>query len=407
SKVLSVLFSKNPHTVRLEGTPHLVELCTDEKIRDVVMEVATDNLKHLLLEKPPEAIASHYLGRPTMPSEWTESAVKACLYLYLAILPLNQALIQELAQVYVKTVNEAKRAILRLLEEPICNMGMDSPELLTLVETCPKGGETLITRIIHILTEKAPPSEALVSRVRELYNRRVSDVRFLIPVLTGLSKKEVIAVLPKLIKLNPYVVKEVFNRLWGVTLDTGSSPLTPVDLLVALHLIDNEKCDVKTVIKATGLCFAERNIYTGEVLAVVLQQLMEQPQLPTLFMRTVIQTLAHYPKLLGFVMNILTRLIAKQVWKQRKVWEGFIKCCQRAVSSSTGGAVAQLLLQLPPPQLADVFTTAPDLHSELLKYLDTFTETQRAAIPTSILEVIETKGESITASDETSIPTEK
>lgn len=53
-------------------------------------------------------------------------------------------------------------------------------------------------------------------RVRELYNRRVSDVRFLIPVLTGLSKKEVIAVLPKLIKLNPHVVKEVSYALFGV-----------------------------------------------------------------------------------------------------------------------------------------------------------------------------------------------
>lgn len=59
-----------------------------------------------------------------------------------------------LAQVYVKTVNEAKRSILRLLEGPIRHMGMESPQLLKLVETCPKGGETLITRIIHILTEK-------------------------------------------------------------------------------------------------------------------------------------------------------------------------------------------------------------------------------------------------------------
>lgn len=58
----------------------------------------------------------------------------------------------------------------------------------------------------------APPSEELVSRVKELYNKRVSDVRFLIPVLTGLTKKEVIAVLPKLIKLNPHVVKEVIKR---------------------------------------------------------------------------------------------------------------------------------------------------------------------------------------------------
>ena len=33
-------------------------------------------------------------------------------------------------------------------------MGMDSPELLLLVDNCPKGAETLITRIIHILTDK-------------------------------------------------------------------------------------------------------------------------------------------------------------------------------------------------------------------------------------------------------------
>ena len=33
-------------------------------------------------------------------------------------------------------------------------MGMQSPELLTLVESCPKGAETLVTRVIHILTDK-------------------------------------------------------------------------------------------------------------------------------------------------------------------------------------------------------------------------------------------------------------
>jgi hypothetical protein len=33
-------------------------------------------------------------------------------------------------------------------------MGMGSPEILKLVENCPKGAETLVTRIIHILTEQ-------------------------------------------------------------------------------------------------------------------------------------------------------------------------------------------------------------------------------------------------------------
>ena len=33
-------------------------------------------------------------------------------------------------------------------------MGMESKEVLKLVEECPKGSETLVTRIIHILTDK-------------------------------------------------------------------------------------------------------------------------------------------------------------------------------------------------------------------------------------------------------------
>ena len=31
---------------------------------------------------------------------------------------------------------------------------MHSPELLLFVENCPKGAETLVTRVIHILTDK-------------------------------------------------------------------------------------------------------------------------------------------------------------------------------------------------------------------------------------------------------------
>ncbi|CAG2183601.1 unnamed protein product, partial [Oppiella nova] len=164
-----------------------------------------------------------------------------------------------------------------------------------------------------------------------------------------------IAALPKLIKLNPIVVKEVFNRLLGAHVESGTnfqSPLSPAELLVALHTIDTTKCEIKTIIKATNLCFAETNIYTAEVLAIVMQLLMENNPLPTLLMRTVIQSLSQYPRLIGFVMNILQRLILKQVWKQKRVWEGFIKCCQRTKPQSF-----QVLLQLPAPQLKAVFVS--------------------------------------------------
>jgi len=49
-------------------------------------------------------------------------------------------------------------------------MGMDSPELLLLVENCPRGAETLVTRIIHILTDKGCcPSFVVVAYLLPFY----------------------------------------------------------------------------------------------------------------------------------------------------------------------------------------------------------------------------------------------
>ena len=256
----------------------------------------------------------------------------------------SQKLLTHLADVYVQTGGDVKRTILRILEVPIKEIGMESEELLSLVENCPKGSETLVTRIIHILTERTAPSPELVNKVRDLYAKRVADVRFLIPVLNGLTKQEVGAALPKLIKLNPVVVKEVFNRLLGTGSSAQSGAMTPADLMIALHNIDTSKCDMKTIIKATGLCFQEKSVFTMEVLTIVLQQLMEQKDIPLLLMRTVIQSVALYPNLIGFTMNILQRLIVKQVWKQKMLWEGFIKCCERTKPQSF-----RVLLQVPCP----------------------------------------------------------
>lgn len=61
---------------------------------------------------------------------------------------------KRLARVYVSTAADVKRTIIRLLEQPVRGMGMNSPELLLLVEQCPKGAETLVTRVIHVLTDK-------------------------------------------------------------------------------------------------------------------------------------------------------------------------------------------------------------------------------------------------------------
>ncbi|XP_059163192.1 symplekin-like [Physella acuta] len=364
------------------------------KMQVEIEKYANLQLKKLLQPKPPTTPTTG-LSLEDASETWTEELIKGHLYLHLGLLPSNHKLIHELANIYTATSADIKRTILRVLEVPVKGMGMDSPELLTLVENCPKGSETLVMRVIHILTDKAVPSPELVDRIRDLYHKRVPDVRFLIPVLNGLSKSEVMEALPKLIKLNPMVVKEVFNRLMGSHVSNDSvyhSPLTPVELLVALHNIDPSKCDIKTTIKAANLCFSERNIYTQEVLAIVMQHLMEQDPLPTLLMRTVIQSLSMYPRLIGFVLNILQRLIVKKVWKQKKVWEGFIRCCQRAKPQSF-----QVLLKLPATQLKDVFEVCPDLREPLLAYVQGLTENQKSHINKSVMAVLEEGGDSAAA----------
>ncbi|KAG9435892.1 symplekin isoform X1 [Apis mellifera carnica] len=390
---LNVLLCHTGHennTIREAAIQLVCQLYSRPELSKLIEEYAVLYLGFLRLHIPPEIVFGQDRGRPQVESQWTESTTRACLGLYLALLSEHQDLIHELARVYTSMSADVKRIVLRLVEGPVRSLGMGSPQLLALVENCPKGAETLVTRIIHILTEKSAPSVELVSRVRELYQTRVSDVRFLIPVLNGLTKKEVIAALPKLIKLNPIVVKEVFNRLLGThNNESGvphTSPITPAELLIALHNIDPSKAELKTIIKATSLCFAEKQIYTQETVAVVMQHLMEMTPLPTLLMRTVIQSLALYPRLSGFVMNILQRLILKQVWKQPKVWEGFVKCCERTQPQSFA-----VILQLPPTQLAEALKMASNLRTPLLAHVEAFAENQKAHIPQSIMDVIQGK----------------
>ncbi|XP_051937942.1 symplekin isoform X2 [Hippocampus zosterae] len=384
--VLLDLSSHEKEKVRSTALAFLKRMYEKDHLRDYIEKFALNYMQLLVHPNPPSLLFG--ADKDTeVASPWTEETVRQCLFLYLSLLPLNHKLVHELASVYTEAIADIKRSVLRAIELPIRGMGMNSPELLLLVENCPKGAETLVTRCLHILTDKVPPSPELVERVRDLYHKRVPDVRFLIPVINGLEKNEVVQALPKLIKLNPIVVKEVFNRLLGTQHSEGSSsvsPLTPGDLLIALHNIDSIKCDMKSIIKATNLCFSEKNVYTSEVLAVVMQQLMEHSPLPILLMRTVIQSLTMYPRLCGFVMNILARLIVKQVWKYPKVWEGFVKCCQRTKPQSYS-----VLLQLPHAQLASVFERCPEMREPLLHHVRSFTPHQATHIPASIMAVLE------------------
>jgi symplekin len=53
-------------------------------------------------------------------------------------------------------------------------------------------------------------------------------------------------------------------------------------------------------------------------------------------MRTVIQSLVHWPKAVDSIMSMLRHLLSRRVWEMPKLWAGFVRCCQMAMPASAG-----------------------------------------------------------------------
>ena len=124
------------------------------------------------------------------------------------------------------------------------------------------------------------------------------------------------------------------------------------------------------------------DIFRSDILAVVMNQLVDEPVLPTLFMRTVsiqtnvglllliadiqvIQAVSTYRSLVPFVSStLLTRLITKKIWTVAPLWEGFIRCAKLIAPASFGA-----LLQLPKEQLRELVDKQPSLKAGLREYV--------------------------------------
>ncbi|KAI3934754.1 hypothetical protein MKW92_015340, partial [Papaver armeniacum] len=133
------------------------------------------------------------------------------------------------------------------------------------------------------------------------------DVGILILVLSSLSKEEVLPIFPKLVNLSADKFQNALARMLQGS--SHSSPvLSPAEVLIAIHGIA-----LKKVMDACNACFEQRQVFTQQVLSKVLNQLVEQIPLPLLFMRTVLQAIGAFPALVDFIMEILSRLVAKQV----------------------------------------------------------------------------------------------
>ncbi|RXI01401.1 hypothetical protein DVH24_014750 [Malus domestica] len=210
------------------------------------------------------------------------------------------------------------KAVHRQIPILVRTMGL-SPNLLEIISDPPTGSENLLMQVLHTLTDGIVPSQELIFTVRKLYDSKLKDVEILIPILPFLLKDEVMLIFPHLVNLQ----LDKFQAALACTLQ---------------------------VTDACNACFEQRQIFTQQVIAKVLNQLVctigyflifllhrfqaerkddqasylqvEQIPLPLLVMRTVLQAIVAFPAL----AEILSRPVSKQIWKYPKLWLGFLKC---------------------------------------------------------------------------------
>ncbi|KAF9124535.1 hypothetical protein BGW39_008123 [Mortierella sp. 14UC] len=352
------------------------------------------------------------------------------LELYFSLCAKNHSLLGVLLSQYTAFDPFVQRVVRQTIHPLIKSIKSDSTKLLALIRDFPLGAEMLVLRIIFILTDGVRPSPGLVSAVQAAVIQHDLNARFLVPIISGLNKEEVLASLPRIVSLlkgterERRTVTDVFMKLLSgssgvagapsagqgvgsnsgpVGAPSGSAPaqqsggvsgvqgsggssgsfasrdssagasapqnqargpvLSPSELLIQLHLME-DVVGWKAACEAMDICFHHPEIYKSEIIAVVLQQLLDMPTIPSLFMRTVIQAITLYKNLVGFVNSmILARMIQKNVWSRPVLWKGFVRCAKMMQPTS-----ASVIASLPRQQLKEVLAMEPSLKESVDAY---------------------------------------
>ncbi|KAI7997805.1 Symplekin [Camellia lanceoleosa] len=304
-----------------------------------------------------------------------------CMSLYFALCTKKHSLFREIFVVYKSTSNAVKQAVHRQIPILVRTIGSSS-EFLEIISDPPTGSESLLMQVLHTLTDGIIPSPELILTIRKLYDTKVKDVEVLIPILSYLPKDEVLRIFPHLVNLPLDKFQAALARVLQGSSQSGPLIL-PAEVLIAIHGIDPDRDGIplKKVTDACNACFEQRQIFTQQVLAKVLNQLVEQIPLPLLFMRTVLQAIGAFPALVEFIMEILSRLVNKQIWKYPKLWVGFLKCALLTKPQSFS-----VLLQLPPAQLENALNRTAALKAPLIVHASQ--PNIRSSLPRSVLVVL-------------------
>mmetsp|Transcript_5753 Transcript_5753/g.17138 ORF Transcript_5753/g.17138 Transcript_5753/m.17138 type:complete len:1243 (+) Transcript_5753:257-3985(+) len=348
-------------------TNKLLELKTAEgEIEDFALKRVEESVRETDSMATEEA-------QPNISHELTQQ-----LQLFLALCVNKPQLITQLAEIFEHAAVKHQDVILDSVEDIAKQIGADSEPLLELVrgDVAP-GADRLALKLLKALTADQKPPEALIEAAKSRFLSKKKS-RFILPVVKYLDKQAIVQLLPELLK---YPADEVFGAVLDQATTTNPPIIQPRELLYDLHTINADGSHVEDAMKQ---CFERRRIFTQEVLATVLQRMVEMTPLPALFMKSVIETARLHPELQRFIsQSILGRLIGREIWTNRTHWGAFIRAFEETMPKSTS-----MLLRLPPGQLQEALAESKVLRDNVQRYADESKREGRTAVPSWLVSII-------------------
>eukprot|EP00494_Astrolonche_serrata_P030522 UN30790 len=232
--------------------------------------------------------------------------------LFLALATKKPSMLFHFINTLAKSKKITKVALSKLSVKMISTLGINCPEIIKVITTCPPGAEGWVRQVCHVLLkqERHKPTPQLLNALQTLYFNQTKDIKILIPVLEYLQPNILEQLLPEILNMDIADAKKALQKLLMVK---DKSPIKPTTLLIRVHtLAPNMKSPLlRNCLLVIQFCLAQ-SAFGGEELKIVLSELVMLEPIPVLFMRTLIQSLLLYPQLTNFAMDILRSMISKK-----------------------------------------------------------------------------------------------
>mmetsp|Transcript_3429 Transcript_3429/g.4004 ORF Transcript_3429/g.4004 Transcript_3429/m.4004 type:complete len:1434 (-) Transcript_3429:56-4357(-) len=273
----------------------------------------------------------------------------------------------------VDVLNKAVRNVMPVLTRPLAKKYGAARIALQVADMV---DETKNSLLLSFLDNLAPsdgelPTQDLINACNEIQSNRASndgkiDARFIVPVVSGMKRHDLVDKLPEFVAADDVVFKAALRRMSerlvrhaGVfSEDSEREGMTLCEQMVFLHRMDFAAAGLKQkrYLDAINICLQDHEVFTDRIILAALDHMsrtfLSGENLPLAYMRTIILTYSKHESLHPWICNeLLPRLIEGKIYTDRRQWEGWMRTAKMLENTGDAGISSlSAIEQLPQEQ---------------------------------------------------------